>query len=55
MDAVSNQQAIALYQGLGFKRYGTFPDSMKYRDGSYEDTCWRIKNYRNSINTAYFR
>ena len=33
----ANKSAIALYEKLGFKIYGTFPDNMKYVDGSYVD------------------
>lgn len=28
---------------LGFKKYGTFPDNMKYEDGSYVDAYWMMK------------
>ena len=28
-----NQNAITLYEKLGFQKYGTFPDNMKYADG----------------------
>ena len=38
-----NKPAIALYKKLGFKIYGTFPDNMKYADGSYVDTYWMMK------------
>jgi len=38
-----NTGAIALYEKLGFKKYGTFPDNMKYKDGSYEDAYWMMK------------
>ena len=39
----SNKSAIALYEKLGFKVYGTFPNNMKYRDGSYADAYWMMK------------
>ena len=39
----SNKSAIALYEKLGFKVYGTFPNNMKYRDGSYGDAYWMMK------------
>ena len=38
-----NDQAIALYEKLGFRKYGTFPDNMKYKDGSYADAYWMMK------------
>ena len=38
-----NKNAIALYEKLGFVRYGTFPDNMKYSDGSYADAFWMMK------------
>lgn len=41
--AASNYMAIALYQSLGFSKYGIFPDNMKYRDGTYEDAVWMMK------------
>lgn len=38
-----NKPAIALYEKLGFKIYGTFPDNMKYEDGSYAAAYWMMK------------
>ena len=38
-----NKSAIALYEKLGFVRYGTFPDSIKYSDGTYTDAIWMMK------------
>ena len=38
-----NESAIALYEKLGFQQYGTFPDNMKYKDGSYVDAYWMMK------------
>ena len=38
-----NKDAIALYEKLGFKKFGTFPDNMKYADGSYMDAYWMMK------------
>ena len=35
--------AIALYKKLGFKKYGTFPNNMKYVDGTYESADWMMK------------
>lgn len=39
----SNTSAIALYKKLGFKKYGTFPNNMKYVDGTYESADWMMK------------
>lgn len=39
----NNKPAIALYEKLGFQKYGTFPDNMKYADGSYVDAYWMMK------------
>lgn len=39
----NNKPAIALYEKLGFQKYGTFPDNMKYVDGSYVDAYWMMK------------
>lgn len=41
--AASNQRAIRLYESLGFQTYGTFPNNMKYKDGTYEDAYWMMK------------
>lgn len=38
-----NQNAITLYQKLGFKVYGTFPDNMKYPDQKYADAFFMMK------------
>lgn len=38
-----NKPAIALYEKLGFIRYGIFPDNMKYKDGDYVDAYWMMK------------
>ena len=38
-----NKDAIAMYEKLGFKRFGTFPDNMKYAEGSYMDAYWMMK------------
>ena len=38
-----NQNAIALYEKLGFQKYGTFPDNMKYADGHYASADWMMK------------
>ena len=42
-----NTNAIALYEKIGFKIYGTFPDSMKYSDGTYRDAYWMMKKLGN--------
>lgn len=39
----NNKSAIALYEKLGFQKYGTFPNNMKYADGSYGDAYWMMK------------
>ena len=39
----TNEGAIALYEKLGFKEYGRFPDNMKYSDGTYADALWMMK------------
>ena len=38
-----NKDAIAMYEKLGFEKFGTFPDNMKYADGSYMDAYWMMK------------
>ena len=40
---VENKNAIAVYEKMGFEKYGIFPDNMKYADGSYMDACWMMK------------
>ncbi|SFQ29686.1 L-amino acid N-acyltransferase YncA, partial [Butyrivibrio proteoclasticus] len=35
-----NKDAIAMYEKLGFEKFGTFPDNMKYADRSYMDAYW---------------
>lgn len=37
-----NKRAIALYEKKGFKKYGTFPNNMKYKDGTYADADWMM-------------
>lgn len=39
----TNIKAISLYSSLGFQIYGTFPNNMKYKDGTYADTYWMAK------------
>ena len=38
-----NKSAIALYENLGFEKYGHFPDNIKYENGNYADACWMMK------------
>ena len=38
-----NKDAIAMYEKLGFEKFGTFPDNMKYADGSYMDAYWMMR------------
>ena len=40
--ANGNDRAIALYESLGFRRFGTLPRNMKYADGSYRDVHWMM-------------
>nr|WP_294466165.1 GNAT family protein [uncultured Sellimonas sp.] len=38
-----NKRAVHLYESIGFQIYGTFPDNMKYADGTYADAYWMMK------------
>lgn len=38
-----NERAISLYKKLGFEILGTFPKNMKYKDGTYADAYWMMK------------
>lgn len=38
-----NDNAINLYRKLGFNEYGTFPNNMKYANGTYADAVWMMK------------
>lgn len=38
-----NRSAIALYEKIGFKKYGSFPDNMKYTNGQYASADWMMK------------
>lgn len=40
----TNQAAVGLYQKLGFQATGTLPRAMKYRDGTYADFLFMVKN-----------
>ena len=39
----TNERAIGLYKKLGFEIFGTLPDNMKYKDGSYGAVHWMMK------------
>lgn len=38
-----NERAISLYKNVGFKICGTFPNNMKYKDGTYANAYWMMK------------
>lgn len=38
-----NEQAIRLYESLGFEIYGTLPHSVKYKDGTYAADHFMVK------------
>lgn len=38
-----NKRAIALYEKLGFEKFGSFPRNMKYADGTYASADWMMK------------
>lgn len=38
-----NKKAITLYEKLGFVKYGTFPNNMKYKNGEYASADWMMK------------
>ena len=40
----TNAPAIALYQKMGFETTGTIPHAFKYRDGTYADFLFMVKN-----------
>lgn len=41
-----NEKAIALYEKLGFRIYGTRKHDMKYRDGRYADAYLMVKYFQ---------
>lgn len=40
-----NQNAIALYESLGFEKYGTHRNNMKYKNGCYADAYLMVKYF----------
>ena len=45
LDVVSaNAPAIGLYKKMGFEITGTIPHAFKYRDGSYADFLFMVKD-----------
>ena len=38
-----NKRAIRLYEQMGFVRSGTLTRNMKYKDGTYADAYWMVK------------
>lgn len=38
-----NKRAISLYEKLGFEVFGTFPNNLKYKDGTYANSYWMMK------------
>lgn len=38
-----NERAIGLYKSLGFEITGTYPNNVKYKDGSYADAYVMVK------------
>ena len=38
-----NERAISLYQSIGFREYGRFPNNVKYKNGTYADAVWMMK------------
>lgn len=41
--ASENRHAIALYERVGFQKYGTLPRFFRYADGTYADADWMMK------------
>ena len=45
MDVVStNVPAVGLYRKLGFETTGTIPRALKYKDGTYADFFFMVKD-----------
>ena len=40
--SAENTRAIALYQKLGFREYGRFPNGLRYSDGRCADLLWMM-------------
>lgn len=38
-----NKSAIELYKKIGFEKYGSFLNNMKYSDGTYANADWMMK------------
>lgn len=43
--AGNNERARHLYESLGFKVYGTFPNANKYDDGTYADDIFMVLKF----------
>lgn len=43
--AADNDRAVALYKKMGFVICGTFPNNMKYKDGTYADAYWMVRQF----------
>lgn len=44
LEVISNNKgAIELYKKLGFEKYGSFPNNIKYSDGTYAEAEWMMK------------
>lgn len=41
--ASESRHAIALYERVGFQKYGTLPRFFRYADGTYADADWMMK------------
>lgn len=41
--SAKNKSAVAIYKKFGFENYETFPKNMKYKDGTYSDVIWMMK------------
>lgn len=38
-----NERAIKLYEKMGFVKYGSMPNAMKHKDGTYDDEFMMVK------------
>jgi len=46
LEVISNNKgAIELYKKLGFEKYGSFPNNIKYSDGTYAEAEWMMKKF----------